>query len=101
MFSVAWLYLIGLIISAELSYLFKKTLLLRVACALPLKKMLALKFGIKKLNAYFLLVSGTNALCDGFSKASYKVPVFNKENCCAKILTEKNSNSKTSKNFFI
>jgi hypothetical protein len=42
-----------------------------------------------------------NALWDGFSKESYKVPVLYWENCWAKILTENNKKNRTSKNFFI
>src|SRR5258707_4955906 len=85
----------------ELSYLKRKARVFNVACTSPLKKKLKLKLGMKKFEAYFLLVSGTTALCEGFSKESYSVPVLYWENCWPKSLTVKNNKHKTSKIFFI
>lgn len=97
----AMLYLSLPISKSVLLYWFKNKRLFIVACASPERNMFKLKLGTNKFEANFLLESGMNALWDGFSKESYRVPVLYSENCCAKTFRVKNNKNRTSKNFFI
>ena len=56
---------------------------------------------MKKLKAYFLLVSGIKDRCEGFSNESNKVPVLYNEYCCEKPVAAINKKQEISKIFFI